>query len=296
MKPIGTYNRLPKTFKQPERLKPGQSVTYRLHEDFKTIQITSRDGKKEERWPESLKLPVTDVVYLKYKDEKDGEEREELFDIGIVRSVDRDNVPTVESWWLPAHALKGEFVLTGGDMNDEKRYWFAELSNYNGSNPNRDKSKKIYFYKVDVEGEAEDKNKLVDLELECLLFIKNCTPKELKKLAAAFQYNENLPMNVLRDKLNSFARKDPKKFSNLATSKDVEIKATIQRAYQAQVIKYNPQQHKIMWSSNNSTIASLKRVEGLTWQEQFTDWIKTAGKGGTDTFENIKKLLNSDPE
>ena len=296
MKPVGNYNRLPKTFEQPKKLKPGESVTYRLSEDFKTHQITSRDGNVEERWPENLKIPISDTIWINYKDENDVE-RSELFDIGLITRVDKDNIPTqIESWWMPANALKGEFQLTGGSIEDEKRYWFAEMCNYNGSNPNRDKSKKIYFYRVDKEGDAKKKNRMVDLELECLMFIKNCTPKEIKSLAAAFQLNENEPQEVLRNRLNEFARKDPERFNNLSTSKDVEIKATIQRAFTAQVIKFNPQQHKVVWGSNNATIATLKPVEGLKWQEQFYDWVKTSGKGGMDTFETIKKLLSSDTE
>src|SRR5690349_15234608 len=114
MKPIGNFNRLPKTFKQPEKLKPGQSVTYRLDENFKSLVITSREGTKVERWPENIKIPVTDTVFLTYKDDQ-GEERSDLFDIGLISRVDRDNIPTaIESWWLPANALKGEFTLSAG--------------------------------------------------------------------------------------------------------------------------------------------------------------------------------------
>jgi hypothetical protein len=287
MKPIGNFNRLPKGFKQPEKLQKGQTVTYRLHEDFRKKVIISRDGAMQERWPESIQIPTRDVILINYTE--NGEEKSDLFDIGLINKVDRDGTPDVEPFWLEANVRKGEWTLTGGSIDDEKLYWYFELCNYNGSNPDRDQAKKIYFYKVDHEGEAKQANRLVDLELECLLFIKNCTPKEIKKLAAAFQYNENEPESVLRKKLNDFAKKDPEQFNKLATSKSVEIKATIQRAFNHQVIKYNPQQHKVTWS-DGSTICSLTRVEGIKWQEQFADWIQTH-KNGTGTYNQIDKLL-----
>jgi hypothetical protein len=287
MKPIGNYNKLPKTFKGPEKLKPGETATFRFTEDYKHLVVTSREGKIEEHWPASIEIPPTDQIFITYTE--NGEEVSGLFDIGLIRSVDKDGVPLAEPWWITP--LGGEFYLTGGNIEDDKRYWYAMLTNHNSEREGRDNSKKAFFYRVDNEAEATSRNRKVDLELECLIFIKNLTPKEIKKLAAAFQLNENEPVSILRDKLNDFARKDAKSFNNLATSKDVEVRASIQRAFIKEVIRYAPQQHKIVWGSNNSTIATLRRVEGVTYQEQFFEWVKTAGKSGTDTLQNIEKLL-----
>jgi hypothetical protein len=292
MKPIGNYNKLPKEFKQPEPLKRGQTVTYRFTEDFRREVITSREGTKQVRYPELIKIPVIDNIRVDYKDEK-GIDHTEYHDIGLVRSVDRDNIPTAKSWWVHANLSQGEITLTGGSIEDEERYWYAELCNYNESNPNRDASKKAYFYRVDKVADAKQRNKKVDLELECLLFIRDLTPGEVKKLAAAILHNENEDVDILRDKLNAFAKSDPEKFNRLATSKDVEINAAIQRAYNAQVIKWIPSQSRVAWGNNNSTIATLKLVEGLSWQEQFADWIKTH-KNGKETYDTIKKLMDSD--
>jgi hypothetical protein len=262
MKPIGNYNKLPKTFKGPEKLKPGQTITYKLHEDYKRIVPQDKyNGQKIERWPEMLKIPAVDLVRINYTDEK-GEPASDFFDIGLIQRLEgKDGVflPVAKPWWTHPNMSGGEITLTGGIIEDEERYLYAELCNYNGSNPNRDTSKPIYFYRVDREADAEKKVRLVDLELECLIFIKNLTPKEIKKLAASFQLNENEPVLILRDKLNDFARKDPQRFNNLATSKDVEVRATIHRAHTKEVIRYAPQQHKIVWGSNNSTIATLKK-------------------------------------
>jgi hypothetical protein len=290
MKPVGNYNRLPKDFKQPERLKQGETVTYKFTDDWKRTVIVSREGIKQERYPELVKIPTLDTILFSYKDEK-GEERTDLFDIGLVRSVDRDGLPTVETWWVHANLAGGEITLTGGNVDDEKKYWFAELCNYNASNPNRDRSKKEYFYRVDHEAIAKEKNRQIDMELECLIFIKNQTPKELKKLGAAFTLPDNLTEPQLRVKLNEMAKAKPEWFYKNATSKDIETKATIQRAFIGEVIKYVTAQHKVVWGNGGSTIATLQRVEGVQWQDQFADWIKTH-KNGKDTYDNIVKLLD----
>lgn len=296
MKPIGRYNKLPKTFKQPEKLAKGQVVRYRLVEDYRTEVITSREGTKITRWPENIKIPCVDTIQITYKDES-GEEKSDLFDIGLVRQVDRDGNPSLlDTIWIPANALGGEFAAVGGSIEDEKRYWLFELCNRNASNPNRDQAVQPMFYRVDVIGEAEKENKKVEVELECLLYIRNLSPKQLKELAASFVLNENEPEPVLRKKLNDIAKADPAKFYRDATSKEVEVKAMIQRAFTKGVIKYVPQQHKVTWGGKeNGTISTLPRVEGQTWQDLFSDWIKTSGKNGTATYENIRKMMSEDP-
>jgi hypothetical protein len=119
--------------------------------------------------------------------------------------------------------------------------------------------------------------------------------KSLQLLAASMNWDEKEDIDILRAKAKDFAKEDPKRFSVVVRSKDVEVKAILKRASDNGVINFNIQQNKVVWVSNNETIATLPRIEGQDWLTGMADWIKTA-KNGLQTYEAIKKLANKEIE
>lgn len=65
---------------------------------------------------------------------------------------------------------KGVLVLRGDNASDVRTYQFLKLSNYNGSNPDRDKSKNPVFMEVNETTKTEGEIKNARRELEILRF------------------------------------------------------------------------------------------------------------------------------
>lgn len=283
MKQVGTYNKIPDTLKVTPLTK-GQVILYRLLDPV----IDPTDPLKQKLiWKKAVKIPTLDVI----ADPATGAPIE----IGVVDRVDRDNVPTIKTFWARGMENNGYFSLTGGQGHDDYFYWMFELTNYNKSNPNRDQTVEAKFERVDRVGDAKKGLKKLDDELNALIYVRDMDVKDLKNLAAAMMWDENDAVDILRERAKELAKADALKFSAIVRSKDVEIKAILKRAYDKGDIKYNVQQNKVQWGSNNETIATLQRIEGQDWLSQMADWIKTA-KNGDKTYEAIKRMANKETE
>lgn len=283
MKQIGTYNKIPEGLKVAT-LKKGEYVLYRLLDPV----IDQNDPKKEKFiWPRAKKIPTLDTI----ADPKTGAP----INIGVVQRVDKDGMPTIVTHWVNGMENNGYFTLTGGKGNDDYLHWFFELANTNLSNPNRDDSVTPLFERIDRIADAKKKLKKRDEELDALVYVRDMDDKALINLAASMNWNEKEDTDILRNQAIDLAKADPKKFAQMVRSKDVEIKATLKRAQDGSIIRYDVQQHKIIWVNNSDTIATLARVEGQDWLTGMSDWIKTS-KNGEKVYESIRKQLNKEPE
>lgn len=281
MKQIGTYNKIPDGLKVAP-LKKGEYVLYRLLEPT----IDPNDPKKEKLvWPRAKKIPTLDRI----TDPDSGTP----IDIGVVERVDRDGLPSIKTFWVNGMENNGYFTVTQGKGNDDYFYWFFELTNANKSNPKRDQSVTPLFERIDRVADEKKKLKKRDEELDALIYVRDMDDKSLRLLAAAMAWDDRDEIDALRNKAIDFAKADPKKFGLVVRSKDVEIKANLKKAQDAEVIKYNIQQNKVVWGSSGDTIATLPRVEGQDWLTGMCDWIKTA-KNGDKNYEAIRKQLDKE--
>jgi hypothetical protein len=280
MKQIGSYNKIPDSLQVPP-LKKGEYVLYRLLDPA----IDPNDPLKQKYiWPRAKKIPTLDRIH----DPKTGEP----IDIGVVDRVNRDGVPSIKTYWVNGSESNGYFTLTGGRGYDDYFYEYFELTNTNKSNPHRDTSVFPLFERIDRVADEKKKLKKRDEELDALIYVRDMGEKELRLLAASMMWDDKDDIDALRNRAIDFAKADPRKFSTVVRSKDVEIKANLKKAQELEVIRYNTQQNKVVWGVSNDTIATLPRVEGQDWLTSMCDWIKTA-KNGDKTYEAIRKQLDS---
>jgi hypothetical protein len=286
LKAVGNYNKFPADFKRPTKLKRGEVVTYKLVEDFRSPDLGSKDPSRPEKfvYPASLKIPTTDTILV----------GDSVVDIGLVVKVDPEtgDVDQLKPIWV-MNPHTGEFSFTGGIADQEMQYEYCELCNYNGGREGRDESKKVFFKRVDVEADAKAKTKFFGLRLECMKYVENLTDGDTKKVAASLLLNENESPAVLKAKLYEEAEKDPAKFKKLVESPDLLRKATVKRAINKGVLKYDAPQNKIRWE-NDEVIATLGRVEGQNHVDQFVEYLST-NKKGVEIYKKIEKLLTGEP-
>jgi hypothetical protein len=277
LKAVGIYNKFPQGFTRPKKLKRDEVVTYKLDDHYKREDPAK---KGTYRYPASVKIPVTDQIFI----------GDDVVDIGLITKVDKDgNVDQMKPIWV-VNALTGEFSFTGGIAEQEMQYEYCELCNYNGDKENRDESRNVFFHRVDAEKNADKVTKTFGLRLECMKYVDTLTDGEARKLAASFGWDEKKSPKVLKAELYQEAEKDPVKFKKLVSNPDVHRKASIKRALDKGILKYNAPQNKYLWS-DDTVIATLPRVEGAKHLEQFSEWLNTH-KNGHTTFKQIEKLLD----
>ena len=289
MKSIGNFNKLPKNYKAPERLKKGEKVIYQLVEDLSRPE-PDPNKKGQIRWPSLIKIPTLDTIHITYKDDA-GEEQSDFFDIGLVTRVDKEGAPTVETCWINAQALKGRIELTGGALWDEKLYWLFEQANFNLSNPNRDTAKTAILFKVDIEGNAKADNRKFSVRLEAMTYASNMSDGQIRDFAASMNWDDKELISVLRNKVAKMAETESEQFKKLVEGEEQRnIKTLIKRAVDAGVINYDTQQHRIA-HPNGTTLIKLDVVPGVEWLNQTADWIASS-QNGKKVYSNIQSLMN----
>jgi hypothetical protein len=277
MKKVGTWNNLPDDMKV-EPIKKGTTVLYRLI----NYSVDNTDPTKPNRkvWPKAIKIPTLDrIINPKTND---------IVGIGVVNSVDRDNNPSIDTFWVRGMENDGFFLLSGDSIKDQYYHWYFSLCNFNRSNLNRDTSIEALFELVDAPGDAKKELKKFDIELEALNFVRDMNSQDLKTFAASMSWNEKEDADILRNMAKDLARRDPVAFNKMISNKDVELKAYIKRAKDSGAIVYDQRQNKVIL--NGETVATFARVEGMNWLTQMADWIKTA-KNGEKVLDAIKRSV-----
>lgn len=121
--------------------------------------------------------------------------------------------------------LNGEIQAI--ESTEANKVEYLMKTDYNGSKPDRDKSKMILFYFNDVEKKAKDifsKNKAVDKAKSMVLDLEGNTRK-LGEVALLFNLDTNNIEEMLLNQLTEIAEKDPERImSAIKSDKD---KATV---------------------------------------------------------------------
>lgn len=269
----------------PKSLNAGETVVYQL---LGGVENPDPDARKATPilYPVVVTIPSKDRI----KDKTTGK----IVDIGVVENynINAAGQPEIKYKKLAvfAKANNGLFFCTGGNLSEEEQYEYYELSNYNESNTDRDTSVEPKFRRVDEVRESKHRIKQRSTLLEALKYFDAMSTGDMKELAASLNWNENMPVEILKDKIGDFAMKDPEGFKKAVMNRDKDVKAVIKQAITADVIRYDTAQHRIVMASNSQTLIKLERVEGIDYLTQVADWIGSA-KNGEKTLATIKKLM-----
>jgi hypothetical protein len=292
MKVVGNINNLPESLK-PKKLNKGEIVTYQLLNGIKNPDDKQR-AKIPVLYPQSTTIPSKDRI----KNHETGE----FVDIAIVDSFHA--IPGTNQFDVRPRKLAipkynhGVFICVEGSVVDEEIYEYCELTNYNASNPNRDKNVTPLFKRVDERVDSKDRNKKRSVKLEAMKYASDMSDGLVKDFAAAMNWNETIDIAILRDKVETFAETNPEEFQKVVENKggQSQIKATIKKAISSGKVNYDPEQHRICLPTGQ-TLIKLDRLEGVNvdYLSQAADWVISA-KNGQKTYESIKKLMNSDTE
>lgn len=249
MKQTKLYNNLPAELLAKTKLKPGQTVTYRLANMRPIPMDPSRLAI-----PTIFEVPAIDQIYNK--------ETGEYYDIAAVRSFDAQGNHTFHPLYFTRQSA-GHLTLVGGRAQDQEIHSYLSLCNYNGSNPDRDTSKEIMFELVDEEAKAELQAKTRNLKREALNAAADLSPEEVRDYIAALGKDDTRTVKVLRNEIEDLADSDPQAFMDLISNKQAVMKATVNRAIKKGVIIFNEEQSRFEWPNKEAIFTAARGSEAV---------------------------------
>lgn len=235
-------------------------------------------------YPASYKIPLCDVII----DPENGPIK-----VGSVKSVNPlSQEAEFNTFVYYSHKGAPIFVLSGDNADEVLANDGLLLSNLNASNPFRDTNVEPIIQLVDEAKEAKLRSaKFSDLEL-CLKAIREWDNLETKSVAASNFISTAQEPEVLKNILRELAQKDPTSFLKSIDSRDGRVRGTIKLAEEAQIISFNSQEYKYVYSKTGETIAALERREGKMPHEQLTEILLT-GEDGSKKLAKIEKELKT---
>jgi len=272
MKKTEMYNQLSEKLIKATMLKPGQSVTYRLHNIQRDPFDTSRLAI-----PAVKGVPLIDTIW--------DEEKGEFVDIAAVRSVDGQGNHIFHEINFYSN-MAGHMILTGGRAFDQEIHSYLSLCDYNASKPNRDNTKEAIFELVDETATAEKESRTRNQRREALNAAADLSAEDVKTYASALGKDDSKAVSVLRNELEELADKDPGAFLDLISNKLAVVTATVNRAIKKGTILYNQEQSRFEWP-NKEVILVVAR-SGSDAIDEFVSFCTSSPKG-----EKVLQTLQS---
>jgi hypothetical protein len=251
---------------------------------FKCVHINP-DHKNERKFsgPRFYSIPPFDTVW----DEKNGV----YSDIGFVtRSVSTSGDEMAIPKKIVFSAPTGEVRLRAGVAEEEYLYYYLSLSNYNGSNANRDTTKGIAFFQVDEEKVAKEKNTKRSKKFDALLAANNMTNEQIKDFVASTGGDDKQSIDILKDYVFDWADKSAEDFLLKINDAEATTKATIKRAIDQGVIKFSSTDLLFTWGESGEKIASVPRADGIEHIKYLSDLL-LSDKRYEKVLPTIKKSL-----
>lgn len=278
---LNKISRTLQSYLDERELKPGDMVKYRLLNGTPNID---RDRKKGDDvlFPAVVGIPLRTIIYDPgYKDESGKTREAGTVQIGVVKFFDdRTKQPVFEKYYVQTQKGDGGiFFLRGGVIDEMNKYDAIELSNLNKSNPFRDQTIDPVFERIDDAKESKVKSTKRNFLLDSLVAIRAWTAEERRIIGASYNLSSQLDADVLKDRLEEIAEKDPATFYKHIDSEDTKIRALIKLSQEAGIISFNAHENKWTYTGSDETLALLDRKEGVSELDQLGDFLKNSANG-----------------
>ena len=273
MKKSKRFNNLSdKLLKSVPPLKRGDSVSFVLT-DLATDPVTGLEIIPERN------VPSTDIIF-------DGDTP---VDIAALQSVDSQGVETFDIIWFERSG-GGVITLNGSIPAHQDKYTYLMLSNYNESNPNRDKTKTAFFKKIDPVGDAKRKSDELRAKHDAVTLALSLPDDEIRTLISARGGNSDAPIETLRSQIEEFAFNDPVGFKASAQSKTNELRALVQRCLDRGVLKFDGRNNKFSWGKSGEDIVTVARSTGSDKVTGMVEFLTSTDQGSAVAKELDKQL------
>ena len=186
---------------------------------------------------------------------------------------------------------RGILTLDLTRADDIAKFFYLELHPANMSGLFYDKRYGNLFERVDETKEAKRRVTVRKIAYEAISRAENMTAQEVKNFASAIGWDDSESDEILQDKVQTLAEKDPNFFIKFCDPASITVRAAITRAEKAGIIHWSSTEYKYSWGSTGETIASFGRSD-KDKLDLVADWIATQ-KQGSDAYEKIKGMLKT---
>jgi hypothetical protein len=259
----------------------GKTVTYRLN-------ISNPDPHPERKgqpvWPSIYTLdPKVFIIKDPYQ--------KGMVRIGLVKDVNEKGEPSAFECVRVKEVDGGKITLNleTQDGRDFAMYMELHPKVNNGLFP--DASKRQVVERVDFKAEAVKGRKERSARVKALQYAEAMDLKDVQQYASAMEWDEYEDEDILRGRIEASAETTPEVFLKLVEGDTLEIRATIKRAIDKQIIAFDPSQQQFLWVSTNQPAATLQIGDEKTEVAAFADWVQSGGDSAKKIYQKIKSLL-----
>lgn len=249
------------------------------------------DNRGQQVWKNIFKLGPASFTIIDKEEDRPGKiPRKE---IGVVKGVDEKGRPNAYKKVEVHAAQKGIYILDLTIPENQDMAAMLELHPKHGGGMFQNKNSPEIFRRVDELAKAKKDRATRGEKTEAMYAAHSFTDQEARDFACAMNWDETEELEMLRNKIEDLAEKDPKFFTDFVNnSSSITYKATVKRAFDRQIIIFIPVENKVIWGESNLPLAVLDRVEGVEKNpvDMFTDWL-VLSKNGEDVFKKIRALL-----
>lgn len=269
---------------RPTGLKPARFRAIGGHEN---LDLETK-GKTPIHWPQIITIPGTDRIV----DTVDG--RKQQVAIGHVQTVDtQTDKPIFSSIKIHAAQSDGYLYLYADDVEDMLKFDYLMISNYNESNPYRNKSIAPMFTFIDEKALKNKRVETTDTLMRAIQLLHDMNAVDTRNMAIIYGIDKDQDPSDVRADLFEKINATPsgaQAFIDVVGNKDLKVRVNLKEALSQSLITYNTEENSLAWP-DGSTFATLARTEGKDTAERFADWVNTA-PNGQEVYANIEGQLN----
>jgi hypothetical protein len=185
--------------------------------------------------------------------------------------------------------ILGKVVFVEGELkvlpHQADLLQFLDNCPWNGSNSDRDTSKRIIFNEYNPEQEKEDEFDAIQRESDLIQEILNLEPQELKSIARGFGIHIKQPESGIRTDLINTAKINPDRFEKEMSSPELKVKSLIRNAEDLGLICLRGR----VWSWNNSSDGGfiISAAKGTNPLDEFVAYLASSNEEAIE----VRKIL-----
>jgi hypothetical protein len=205
------------------------------------------------------------------------EELQEYVDIAAIKTVKPGGEPEFHEIAFTKIGA-GHIILKGDSAGDREIYSFMFLSNFNGSNPDRNTDSPIMYTMIDEIKKSEVERKGRNFKREALNIAADLSADDVRVYSAALGRDDSRSLEVLRNELELLADRDPQGFLELVNNKQSTMKAIINRALLKGVLSFDNERSMFTWP-NGEVILTVARATGQDAVDELIAFCISSAKG-----------------
>ena len=166
---------------------------------------------------------------------------------------------------------------------------YLEATNYNQTNPDRRDDKKVLFYKVDVESNAEERVADEETSVHAAYAASTMEPQKLVGYARALGINIDRSMYEIKWDMMNYAKSDPVAFLEGIEDPRTERIQVIMDAEESNIITFNHQRNEVNWILGKTKPTIIHTPVGVDKRDYFVEF--TFENDGEVVYEEILRKL-----